>query len=94
MKSINPKELSKKDNYKLLSGSVIPRPIAFVTSMNEHGTLNAAPFSFFNMVAGTPPLIVLSVGRIRGEIAKHTGKNILQNKEFVVHILDMDLLKK
>lgn len=94
MKSINPNDLSSKDNYKLLSGSVIPRPIAFVTSLNEEGILNAAPFSFFNMVAGTPPLIVLSVGRIKGEIKKHTGQNILQQKQFVVHILDTDLLEK
>ncbi len=93
MKSINPIDLSPKDNYKLLSGSVIPRPIAFVTSLNEKGVLNAAPFSFFNMVAGTPPLIVLSVGRIKGEIKKHTAQNILEKGEFVVHILDMDLLE-
>ncbi|TFB22033.1 flavin reductase family protein [Filobacillus milosensis] len=94
MKSINPNDLSGKENYKLLSGSVIPRPIAFVTSLNEKGILNAAPFSFFNMVSGTPPLIVLSVGRVKGEIKKHTAKNILSGKEFVVHILDMNLLEQ
>jgi len=47
MIQINPKDKTGKDNYKLLSGSVIPRPIAFITSKNEEGIVNAAPFSFF-----------------------------------------------
>ena len=50
MKGINPNQLSDIQNYKLLSGSVIPRPIAFVTSEDEKGNLNGAPFSFFNVV--------------------------------------------
>ena len=46
MKQFDPNELKQKDNYKLLSGSVLPRPIAFVTSQDKEGNLNAAPFSF------------------------------------------------
>ncbi|RPF52088.1 flavin reductase family protein [Aquisalibacillus elongatus] len=93
MKSINPNDLSKKENYKLLSGSVIPRPIAFVTSLNDQDVLNAAPFSFFNMVGSEPPLIVLSIGRSEGKVSKHTAINILNRKEFVVHVLDLSLLE-
>ncbi|PKR78370.1 hypothetical protein CEY16_01025 [Halalkalibacillus sediminis] len=92
MISINAASLNKKENYKLLSGSVIPRPIAFVTSMDSEGTLNAAPFSFFNVVSAEPPMIAFSVGRVDGKMAKHTSRNILKNKEFVVHIVDETIL--
>jgi len=88
MIKIDPKEKSGKDNYKLLSGSVIPRPIAFVTSQNKEGVVNAAPFSFFNVVTASPPLISVSVGRRDGETVKHTAQNIIENEEFVVHIVD------
>jgi len=88
MIQINPKDKTGKDNYKLLSGSVIPRPIAFVTSKNENGVVNAAPFSFFNVVTATPPLISVSVGRRDGKTVKHTAQNIIENEYFVVHIVD------
>lgn len=90
---IDPSTQSRKDNYKLLSGSVIPRPIAFVTSQNEQGVLNGAPFSFFNVLTAEPPLISISVGRRNGETTKDTGKNILLNKEFVVHIVDESIIE-
>ncbi|GAA0454616.1 flavin reductase family protein [Alkalibacillus silvisoli] len=94
MKQIDPVQLDSKENYKLLSGCVIPRPIAFVTSQNEEGVINAAPFSFFNMLGSNPLLIAISVGRVGGEIKKHTAKNILNQKEFVVQIVDVDLLER
>lgn len=92
MKSINPNQLTQKENYKLLSGSIVPRPIALITSEHENGKINAAPFSFFNMVSSNPPLIVVSIGRVDGKIYKHTAKNILRNKQFVVHLPHLDLL--
>ncbi|WP_188208068.1 flavin reductase family protein [Alkalibacillus aidingensis] len=94
MKTIDPKTLNKQENYKLLSGSIIPRPIAFVTSQNEQGVINAAPYSFFNMISAEPLLVAISVGRIDGEIVKHTAKNALSQKEFVVHIVDVDLIEQ
>jgi flavin reductase (DIM6/NTAB) family NADH-FMN oxidoreductase RutF len=87
MLSINPKSLSERDNYKLLIGSIIPRPIAFVTTLSEDGILNGAPFSYFNIVSSNPPMISLSIQRVNGS-QKDTSRNILQNKEFVVHIVD------
>ena len=57
MKKIKAETLSDMQNYKLLSGSIIPRPIAFVTTQNLKGDVNAAPFSFFNVVNHTPPMI-------------------------------------
>ncbi|WP_379156743.1 flavin reductase family protein [Paenibacillus sp. sgz5001063] len=85
---IKASEQTAHDNYKLLIGSIIPRPIAFVTSMNEQGVVNAAPFSFFNIVSDQPPMIMISCVRKASGEMKHTASNILGNGEFVVHIVD------
>ncbi|MBU8907445.1 flavin reductase family protein [Desertibacillus haloalkaliphilus] len=85
---IDPKQLSRKDNYKLLIGSVLPRPIAFVTSQSTTGVLNAAPFSFYNVVTADPPLISVSVGRKPNGVQKDTSLNICNQQEFVVHVVD------
>ena len=87
MISIDPTLNSEKENYKLLTGSIIPRPIAFVTSMSSEGVLNGAPFSFFNVVTSNPPMISLSVQRKAGQM-KDTARNILDLGEFVVHMVD------
>ena len=87
MPSIDPDSQSVQENYKLLIGSIIPRPIAFVTTLSEEGVLNAAPFSFFNIVTANPPMVSVSVQRKDGEpkdTARHAGKQ----GEFVVHIAD------
>ena len=87
MKKFKADTLTKKQNYKLLSGSVIPRPIAFVTSQDKEGRLNAAPFSFFNVVNSAPPMIMISTGRSEGK-RKDTSLNIEETASFVVHITD------
>ena len=84
MKKIKAETLSDMQNYKLLSGSIIPRPIAFVTTQNLKGDINAVPFSFFNH---TPPMIAIAVQRTKGN-RKDTSINIEQSGEFVVHITD------
>lgn len=89
MKEIRPETLSQKENYKLLIGSIIPRPIALVTTQTDNGILNIAPFSFFNIVSSDPPIVSIAVQRVNGEL-KDTARNILQNKEAVVHIVDTD----
>lgn len=50
------KELSERERYKLMIGTIIPRPIALVTTVDEHGRINAAPFSFFNCLSADPPI--------------------------------------
>ena len=87
MKKIKAETLSDMQNYKLLSGSIIPRPIAFVTTQNLTGYVNAAPFSFFNVVNHTPPMIAIAVQRTNGN-RKDTSINIEQSGEFAVHITD------
>ncbi|RST77452.1 flavin reductase family protein [Siminovitchia acidinfaciens] len=87
MISIDPFQNSERDNYKLLIGSIIPRPIAFVTSQTKDGTINGAPFSYFNIVSSNPPMISLAIQRKNG-MPKDTAHNIQERKEFVVHIVD------
>lgn len=84
---MDPKHNSERDNYKLLIGTVIPRPIAFVTTQSEDGILNGAPFSYFNIVSSNPPMVSLSIQRPAGRL-KDTARNIYNNHEFVVHIVD------
>lgn len=85
--SIDPESMSERDNYKFLIGSIIPRPIAFVTTLSEDGVLNGAPFSYFNIVSSNPPMISLSIQRSKGDM-KDTARNITSTKQFVVHIVD------
>ncbi|GAF64435.1 hypothetical protein BTS2_1328 [Bacillus sp. TS-2] len=87
MITIESKNLTERENYKLLIGSVIPRPIAFVTSLSKQGVLNGAPFSYFTIISSAPPRILLSIARREGEM-KDTTVNILYKKEFVVHTVD------
>ncbi|WP_419887416.1 flavin reductase family protein [Neobacillus niacini] len=87
MLSIDPSKVTERENYKFLIGSIVPRPIAFVTSMSDKGILNGAPFSYFNIVSSNPPMISLAIQRAAGR-QKDTARNIIELKEFVVHIVD------
>lgn len=93
MLSIDPSVNSERDNYKFLIGSIIPRPIAFVTSVSNEGILNGAPFSYFNIVSANPPMVSVAVQRSAGR-QKDTARNITELKEFVVHIVDEDNVEK
>ncbi|WP_282172307.1 flavin reductase family protein [Cytobacillus firmus] len=93
MLSIDPADNSERENYKLLIGSIIPRPIAFVTTISNEGVLNGAPFSYFNIVTSNPPMISLAIQRNEG-MQKDTARNIISTKEFVVHIVDKDNVEK
>jgi len=79
--------LSEREGYKLLIGSIVPRPIALVTTLSPDGVLNAAPFSYFNIVSSNPPMVSVSVQRRNGE-PKNTSRNAMETGEFVVHIAD------
>ena len=89
MHTFDAQSLSDKENYKLLIGSIIPRPIAFVTTLNQDISVNAAPFSFFNIVNNHPPMIAIAVQRAGGK-RKDTALNIERVGDFVVHITDED----
>lgn len=87
---IDPGTQTKKENYKLLIGSVLPRPIALVTSVNSSGIVNAAPFSFFNVVGTEPPLVGFSCMRKPDGAMKDTARNIVEQREFVVQVVSED----
>jgi flavin reductase (DIM6/NTAB) family NADH-FMN oxidoreductase RutF len=91
--SIDPVNNTERENYKFLIGSIIPRPIAFVTTQSKDGILNGAPFSYFNIVSSNPPMISLSIQRTSGR-QKDTAINIIEKKEFVVHIVDEQNVEK
>lgn len=93
MLSFDPRNNTKRQNHRLLIGSVIPRPIAFVTSVAKDGTINGAPFSYFNIVSSNPPMLSLSIQR-RDGVMKDTAINILERKEFVIHIVDEQNVEK
>ena len=88
---IDPAYLDPETAYRLITGVVVPRPIAWVTSLSATGVLNLAPFSAFMFVAPKPPMLAISVGR-KGNIYKDTAQNILNNEQYVVHIADSSLM--
>ncbi|MGX7108011.1 flavin reductase family protein [Facklamia miroungae] len=90
MLSFNVTELTQKEQYKLLIGSVIPRPVALIASLNDDQSINLAPFSYFNMVSYNPPILMVSVQR-KGKM-KDTARNILANKEAVFHVVSQENL--
>ena len=85
------KNFNPKDRYKLLSSTVIPRPIALVSTVDEDGTLNAAPFSFFNVFAEDPATCVIGISRRSDGSYNDTSRIIREGGEFVVNMVDMDL---
>ena len=80
-----------RDIYKLLVSTIGPRPIAWVTTQDTDGTINAAPFSFFNAVSGDPPVVAFGIGgRAPGDV-KDTGGNIRRTGQFVVNLVSYEL---
>lgn len=90
----DPTKLETKQVYKLLSGSVVPRPIAWVSTISESGELNLAPFSFFTVASRNPPMLCFSIGPGVGEregTEKDTLVNIRAQKEFVINFVPVFL---
>ncbi|MBK1792266.1 flavin reductase family protein [Persicirhabdus sediminis] len=77
--------------YGILSALITPRPIAWVTTVDEAGSVNAAPFSFFNVFGSRPPLVVFAPGNKEPGIPKDTARNIRRSREFVVHMVERQL---
>lgn len=86
---INIAQIGRQDKYKLLIGGVVPRPIAWVTSVSTEGVVNAAPFSYFNVACIDPMMISVSIGRKPGSVMKDTSRNIEATGDFVVNMVDI-----
>jgi flavin reductase (DIM6/NTAB) family NADH-FMN oxidoreductase RutF len=93
IKSFETKTLDAREGYRLLTSIVVPRPVAWVSSMGSDGSTNLAPYSFFNAVGNSPPTIMIAVGMRKGNI-KDTLLNITKTREFVVNLADMKLSEK
>jgi flavin reductase (DIM6/NTAB) family NADH-FMN oxidoreductase RutF len=89
---IDPSAHAKGDAYKLFTNLVVPRPIAWISSMNRMGLINLAPFSFFNAIAGDPLYVVIGIGRRDDGTPKDTARNIIDLREFVINMVTEDLL--
>lgn len=84
-------DLEGKDRehaYRLLGGLVTPRPIAWVTTQDREGRVNAAPFSFFNVLGTCPPILGFAPGNKSADLPKDTARNIRATGEFVVNLVD------
>ena len=90
----DPNKQSFKDNHRLMIGSIVPRPIAFVSTKSKNGILNLAPFSYFNGVCSNPPTIMFAPAR-RGYdgLTKDTLNNIRDTEEFVVNIVSEEIVE-
>jgi flavin reductase (DIM6/NTAB) family NADH-FMN oxidoreductase RutF len=79
--------------YKLLTGTIIPRPIGWISTIDKDGINNLAPFSYFNMVSSDPPCVMFSTRRDNNQF-KDTLNNVLQNSQFVVNLVTMDVVEQ
>lgn len=90
---IDPSRHSKADNYKLLSNLIVPRPIAWVSSLGENGLVNLAPFSFFNAISAAPMYVMFSVMQNESGAPKDTERNVRARKEFVINLVTEELFE-
>lgn len=86
------KDCSPTELYKLMSGTVVPRPIALVSTKCAEGIYNVAPFSFFNVIH--PPMVMFSVGNRKGNRKKDTVLNIEQHSEFVINLVNAEMAQQ
>jgi len=95
MKSISPQDIPVSELHSYLLGAVIPRPIAFASTIDREGNVNLSPFSFFNAFGANPPTLVFSPARRgRDNTTKHTLENVLEIPEVVINLGNMDLVEQ
>lgn len=83
--------MSPAARFSFLTGAVVPRPIALITTLSPAGTCNAAPYTFFSIAGTEPPLVTVTVLPTPDGRMKDTGTNILHSKEFVINLVSEDL---
>jgi flavin reductase (DIM6/NTAB) family NADH-FMN oxidoreductase RutF len=89
MATFNVADLDARARYNLITGTVVPRPIALITTVGEDGRVNAAPFSYFNALGSNPPIVAFSPGAhsLKPPRVKDTRRNVLKTGEFVVNMV-------
>ena len=91
---IDIKDLEPSMIYKLMISSIVPRPIAWVSTISKDGVLNIAPFSYYAGVSSVPPLIMISIGKKETKEKKDTWQNIEETGEFVINTVAKELVDK
>ena len=95
MKEIEIDSLNSQELYSLLTSTITPRPIAFVSTKDSSGQDNLSPFSFFNVFSVTPPVVVFSpVNRISDDSKKDTLKNVINSKECVIALANTKIVQQ
>ncbi len=95
MKTIDPKSIPTPQLHQLLVSSVAPRPIAFVSTVDEAGTPNLAPYSFFNCFSSNPPILVFSSNRkVRDNTTKDTLHNVEATREVVINMVNYEIVRQ
>ncbi|MDF9800880.1 flavin reductase (DIM6/NTAB) family NADH-FMN oxidoreductase RutF [Catalinimonas alkaloidigena] len=95
MKSIRPADVSARDFYSYMVGAVVPRPIAFVSSISAEGRVNLSPYSFFNAVSAKPPILIFApVNSMRDGSTKNTLDYVLEHDEVVINIVNHTMLEQ
>lgn len=89
---LEPSDFEKKELYSLLLSVIVPRPIAWISTIGESGIPNLAPFSFFVALCSSPPLLGVSISRRKGK--KDTLRNLERTGDFVVNLVDEDMKEK
>jgi flavin reductase (DIM6/NTAB) family NADH-FMN oxidoreductase RutF len=87
MMQIDPREHDARHIYGLMCSIVVPRPIAWVSTISRDGVLNLAPFSYFNAITSKPPLLSIAVGRRAGAQRKDTAHNASTTRELVINVV-------
>lgn len=82
------------DPYSVLTRLIVPRPIAWVSSVSKEGVFNLAPFSFFNLICDEPPIVILSISRKDDGCRKDTAENILHTGDFVINLVSVEHVQK
>lgn len=94
-RKIIPGEIATKDLHQYIIGAVAPRPIAFVSTLNEDGVHNLAPYSFFNAFSSNPPIVVFSSNRrVTNNTTKDTLHNVRVNGECVVNVVPYNIVRQ
>ncbi len=95
MLTIDPKEISVPKMHSYLLGAVVPRPIAFASTIDNDGNINLSPFSFFNVFSANPPIMIFSPARRgRDNTTKHTYENVMQVPEVVINIVNHAIVQQ
>ena len=100
MRSFDPPQESVQNIYKLMIGAIVPRPIAFVSSLDVRGVRNLAPFSFFNGVSADPPVVLFCASVRREDPQRGVGPhkdtllNVIATREFVINVVTESIAEK